>query len=163
MEQLWFYELPVFGRCGIKTNETHITGILLGREAVGENCGAETELSREAANQLKEYAEGKRRCFDLPLAVSGTDFQLRVWEKLRQIPWGEYRTYGQIAAMLGKPGASRAAGGAVGKNPLPILIPCHRVLGAGGALGGFRLGSDMKRRLLVLEGILLPDGKDEKF
>lgn len=112
----------------------------------------ETELLREAARQLSLYAEGKLREFDLPLSPKGTDFQKRVWQKLREIPYGETRSYKQLAEAVGDPNACRAVGGANGKNPIPVIIPCHRVIGADGSLGGFTSGIENKKRLLGLEG-----------
>jgi methylated-DNA-[protein]-cysteine S-methyltransferase len=109
----------------------------------------------EAALQLEEYARGERRRFELPLDLFGTDFERQVWRELRSIPFGATRTYGEVARALGAPGASRAVGRASGMNPLPLVVPCHRVLAAGGKLGGFSAGLGMKRRLLALEGVLL--------
>ena len=107
-------------------------------------------LLAEAARQLEEYFAGKRTMFALPLAAKGTDFQHAVWEQLRAIPYGETRTYGQIAAALGKPGAARAVGNACNKNNILIVIPCHRVCGKGN-LGGFALDMRIKETLLELE------------
>jgi len=149
----WFYDLPRLGRCGIETDGSHIVRVLLGQEAEGENLGQETVLTAETARQLAEYAAGERKQFDLPLLPAGTPFQRQVWAELLRIPLGKFCTYGELAARLGKPGAARAIGHAVGANPIPILIPCHRVLAAGGQLGGFRLGTDWKVRLLELEHI----------
>jgi O-6-methylguanine DNA methyltransferase len=108
-------------------------------------------LLGEAARQLGEYFAGVRRAFDLPLDLRGTPFQLRVWNALLRIPYGETRTYGQLAAALGQPGAARAVGAANGANPVGIIVPCHRVVAAGGGLGGFGGGLDRKRFLLALE------------
>lgn len=108
-------------------------------------------LLREAGSQLRAYFEGRLRIFDLPLVPEGTAFQQRVWQQLSGIPYGETRTYRDIAQALGKPGAARAVGQANGKNPLPILIPCHRVVAAGGVLGGYSSGLWRKRVLLKLE------------
>lgn len=108
-------------------------------------------ILNQAETQLREYFEGRRKVFDLPLAPSGTDFQLRVWAELRKIPYGETRTYGDIASALGKPKASRAVGGANNKNPLSILIPCHRVIGRDGSLIGYASGLDIKEKLLKME------------
>ncbi len=119
--------------------------------ACAEDGGAST-LLREARRQLEAYFAGALRAFDLPLRPKGTTFELAVWQALREIPYGQTRTYGQIAAQLGKPGASRAVGRACGKNPLLIVIPCHRVLGGGGKLTGFAAGLDVKRALLAMEG-----------
>lgn len=104
-----------------------------------------------ATAQLAEYFDGGRQAFDLPLAPLGTEFQVRVWEQLRQIPYGQTRSYGQIAAALGQPGASRAVGLANGRNPISIVVPCHRVVGASGALTGYAGGPERKRFLLDLE------------
>ena len=101
--------------------------------------------------QLEEYFAGLRREFDLPLSPAGTDFQLRVWRRLIQIPYGETTTYGALAADLGNPNASRAVGLANGSNPIPIVIPCHRVIGADGTLTGFGGGLPVKSALLELE------------
>ncbi|MGI6366413.1 MAG: methylated-DNA--[protein]-cysteine S-methyltransferase [Bacillota bacterium] len=107
----------------------------------------------QAALQVQEWFAGARTDFDLPLDLGGTEFQRAVWRQLRAIPRGEYRTYGEIARALGKPGAARAVGAACGANPLLLIIPCHRVLAKGGGLGGFSSGLDLKEQLLQLEGI----------
>ncbi|HEX6677148.1 MAG TPA: methylated-DNA--[protein]-cysteine S-methyltransferase [Actinomycetes bacterium] len=105
----------------------------------------------EAAEQLQDYLAGERTVFDLPVAVGGSDFQRRVWKVLAEIPYGHTTSYGRIAARLGRPSASRAVGLANGRNPLPIVLPCHRVVGASGALTGYGGGLDRKRWLLDLE------------
>ncbi len=109
-------------------------------------------LLQVAVRQISEYFAGARRAFELPLEPRGTPFQLRVWDLLVQIPYGETRTYGELAKLLNRPEASRAVGAANGSNPIPIVIPCHRVIGAGGALTGYGGGLDRKRFLLELEG-----------
>ena len=106
---------------------------------------------RDAAGQLRAYFAGELRDFDLPLAPRGTDFQRRVWSALREIPYGSTITYSELAAAVGRPGAARAAGAANGRNPLAVVIPCHRVIGAGGALTGYGGGLGRKRLLLDLE------------
>ncbi len=106
--------------------------------------------------QLIEYAAGKRRKFDVRLAPLGSPFQRRVWKELEKIPFGETRSYGEIARALGVPNASRAVGGANGSNPISIIVPCHRVIGSSGALTGYGGGLEMKRRLLELEGTQTP-------
>ena len=111
------------------------------------------DVLNHAVDQLREYFAGHRRVFDLPLEPRGTAFQKAVWEALRTIPFGETRSYGQLAQQLGSPTASRAVGAANGRNPLSIIIPCHRVIGANGTLTGFAGGLDAKRLLLQLEGI----------
>ncbi len=105
----------------------------------------------EAASQLDAYFAGKLRQFSLPLDLRGTPFQRRVWELLQEIPYGETRSYGQIARALGHPAASRAVGQAIGTNPVSIIVPCHRVIGAGGELVGYGGGLERKRALLDLE------------
>ena len=104
-----------------------------------------------AISQLQEYAAGTRTEFDLPIAPTGTDFQLAVWQALREIPYGETRSYGEIAARIGNPKASRGVGGACNKNRILLLIPCHRVIGKNGSLTGFGAGLDLKDALLNLE------------
>ncbi|MFE6782882.1 methylated-DNA--[protein]-cysteine S-methyltransferase [Streptomyces sp. NPDC057680] len=105
----------------------------------------------EAIRQLYAYFAGELTEFDLPLNLIGTPFQLRVWEGLLRIPYGETRTYGELAEELGNPGASRAVGLANGKNPVSIIVPCHRVVGASGSLTGYGGGLDRKQRLLAFE------------
>ena len=107
----------------------------------------------ETERQLGEYFAGKRRTFDVPLSFAGTDFQKRVWAALLAIPFGETRSYGEIAQQLGTPGASRAVGAANGRNPISIIAPCHRVVGANGKLTGFAGGLEAKAFLLDLERV----------
>jgi len=104
-----------------------------------------------AKEQLREYFDGTRREFDLPLDLRGTGFQLMVWRELARIPYGETISYGELARRIGQPDASRAVGAANGANPIPIVIPCHRVIGANGSLTGFGGGIETKKRLLALE------------
>ncbi|MBU2548150.1 MAG: methylated-DNA--[protein]-cysteine S-methyltransferase [Proteobacteria bacterium] len=109
----------------------------------------------EAGRQIREYLAGTRREFDLSLDLKGTDFQWRVWRALRDIPFGQTATYGEVARRLGLGrGAARAVGGACGANPAPLVVPCHRVLAAGGRLGGYSGGLPWKTWLLALEGRL---------
>lgn len=103
-------------------------------------------------DQLAEYFTGQRDSFEVDLDLRGTPFQIRVWKQLLRIPYGKLRTYGQVAKAMRKPGATRAVGQAAGHNPLPILVPCHRVIGKGGTLVGFAGGITTKARLLRLEG-----------
>lgn len=106
---------------------------------------------REALRQLGAYFAGELKTFDLPLLPQGTGFQQKVWAGLREIPYGETRSYGELARALGRPAASRAVGAANGRNPLPIVVPCHRVIGSDGSLTGFGGGLPVKRALLDLE------------
>lgn len=110
-----------------------------------------SDVSDLANMQLQEYFRGKRTAFDLPISLKGTPFQLAVWNSLLEIPYGEVRTYGQIAARLGNPKASRAVGQAANRNPLWIVVPCHRVIGRNASLTGYAGGLDMKHALLELE------------
>ena len=119
--------------------------------------GAHPVLDR-ARDQLSEYFRGERTAFDLPLAPRGTTFQRQVWLALAAIPYGETISYAALAARIGRPTASRAVGAANGRNPLPIVLPCHRVIGAGGDLTGFGGGLPVKRFLLELEGALPRQG-----
>ena len=111
-------------------------------------------LLERAKQQLGEYFAGERHAFDLPLAPQGTPFQRQVWETLATIGYGETLSYGQLAARIGRPSASRAVGAANGRNPLPIVLPCHRVIGADGSLAGFGGGLPTKQFLLSLERAL---------
>ncbi len=104
-----------------------------------------------AAIQIQEYFAGRRRHFSIPLALEGTPFQVRVWKALTEIPYGQTRTYGDIARLIGAPAAVRAVGLANGQNPLPIVVPCHRVIGKDGSLTGYGGGLNIKRALLDLE------------
>ena len=111
-------------------------------------------IAAEAERQLRAYFAGQLRRFDLPLDMRGTDFQLCVWRELEKIPYGETRSYSQIAAAINAPQAVRAVGAANGANPIPIIVPCHRVIGSSGKLVGYGGGLPLKKRLLALEGAL---------
>lgn len=151
MKSLWYYDYPI-GKIGIAAEDGYITRVLFAHE--GEPAGYElgrTPLIDKAATQLQEYFLGKRTEFDLPLSVAGTAFQRSVWRALQDIPWGETRSYKDIAVRIGNPKATRAVGGANHRNPIPIIIPCHRVVGSDGSLTGFGGGLPMKRQLLEIE------------
>ncbi len=105
----------------------------------------------EAARQLREYFDGERTEFDVPLGLAGTPFQQRVWAALRRIPYGETVSYGELATQIGQPGAARAVGLANGRNPIAIIVPCHRVVGSDGSLTGYGGGLERKRHLLAFE------------
>ena len=109
-----------------------------------------SKIAAQTLRELDEYFAGKRRTFSVRIAATGTPFQLAVWAALRSIPYGEVRTYGEVARMIGRPNAVRAVGGACHANPCPIITPCHRVVAANGA-GGFGGGLETKRKLLALE------------
>lgn len=118
---------------------------------LGEDFEENARVFKEVIEQLTQYFSGERRSFDLPLAPDGTDFQQRVWCELQQVPYGETTNYGEIAARMGNPRACRAVGLANGRNPIPIIIPCHRIIGKDGSLTGFGGGLKVKKQLLSLE------------
>lgn len=160
---IYFYN-SVIGGYGLEENAGLLTHFwfkpeipaIAGREGAEMNKFPEevyeTPLLREASGQLDAYFAGRLKVFSLPLAPKGTDFQQKVWNVLRQIPYGETRTYGEIALLAGNPKASRAVGMANNRNPLPVFIPCHRVIGTNGSLTGYAGGLDVKLKLLQLEG-----------
>lgn len=115
----------------------------------GKIC--ETELIKKTFVEIEEYLDGERKIFDIPINPQGTDFQKKVWKELKKIPYGKTATYGEIAEKIGNPKAQRAVGLANNRNPLPIIIPCHRVIGKNGSLTGYALGLDVKKILLDLE------------
>ena len=123
-------------------------------DGAGRAAPADAAL-RRCHQQLAEYFRGERRHFDLPLAAAGTPFQREVWLALRQIPYGQVRSYRELAVTIGRPRAVRAVGAANGRNPLPVVVPCHRVIGSDGSLTGFAGGLALKRSLLELEGVAL--------
>ena len=133
-----------------------LTRLYLPGGPVPRMASRETPLLAEGRAQLLSYLQGGRRAFSLPLAPAGTPFQQAVWAQLARIPYGSTLTYGQLAARVGNPKAVRAVGQANHRNPLPILLPCHRVVGKGGALTGYAGGVALKRALLELEGIACP-------
>ena len=149
MEKVFFYETPV-GKLCIGEEDGVIVRTTWSKIPT-EYILKETKLILQCKMQLDEYFRGERKTFDLPLAPKGTDFQKKVWNALQEIPYGETRTYGEIAAAVGNPKAARAVGMANHKNPIGIIIPCHRVVGADGKLVGYAGGMDKKEWLLQLE------------
>jgi len=127
-----------------------ITGVFFGPEPKGF-ARKETPLIKKTAIQIEEYLAGGRREFTVPVALRGTEFQMAVWNALKAIPYGETRSYKEIAAQAGRPKAARAAGMANHRNPVSIIVPCHRVIGSGGGLTGYGGGLPLKKRLLDLE------------
>ncbi|MEM0912329.1 MAG: methylated-DNA--[protein]-cysteine S-methyltransferase [Pseudomonadota bacterium] len=121
------------------------------RDSFDSDVANENAISQQGAQQLKEYFAGERRAFSLPLSPQGTTFQNKVWEQLCEVDYGKTASYLDIAKALGKPTASRAVGTANGKNPIAIIIPCHRIIGANGSLTGYAGGLDRKSFLLNLE------------
>jgi methylated-DNA-[protein]-cysteine S-methyltransferase len=123
---------------------------------------SETPLIKKAAMQLNEYFNKDRQNFDLPLTLRGTDFQIKVWTALQKIPYGETSSYGELAVMIGNPKACRAVGMANNRNPITIIIPCHRVIGHNGSLTGYGGGLELKQKLLDLETLTMLSGKGNK-
>ena len=151
------------GPLRLVTDGESLTGLYFAEHRhAPEDLGSEVDAAdaapvlRDAAAQLEEYFAGTRRDFDLPLAARGTDFQHRVWEQLARIPYGQTWSYGQLAAELGQPQASRAVGLANGRNPISIVVPCHRVVGSTGAITGYGGGVGRKQALLDLERGQIP-------
>lgn len=144
-----FYYNTLIGKLRIEEEDNVIVGVsvLDGNEL--EQGKKETDLIKTI--QLMEYFEGKRTTFDVPIRLEGTRFQTKVWEELRKIPYGETRSYGEIAKMVGVPKGARAVGGANHNNPILIIVPCHRVIGSSGSLVGFGAGIPVKEMLLKLE------------
>lgn len=135
------------------TDDGALIGLYLPDQAHPPACvGPAGPVLPGLAEQLAGYFSGELRAFDLPLSAAGTPFQLRVWTALRQVPYGSTTTYGALAASLGMPGGARAVGLATGRNPLCIVVPCHRVIGADGRLTGYAGGLARKQALLALEG-----------
>ena len=150
------------GTISVSASSAGIIGVCLGYGRVYDRqvdpCPAQDHL-KAAALQLEEYFAGERQEFHLPLDVCGTQFQQSVWQQAQLIPFAGTVTYGDIACRIDNPGAARAVGSALGANPVPLLIPCHRVIGAGGLLAGFSSGLATKRLLLGHEAGLLPRGQ----
>lgn len=141
------------GSLVLRTSNKGLVSIDRGKAArVKGEAKAESNLAL-AARELDAYFAGKLRKFTVPLDLQGTPFQLQVWSTLRKIPFGKAVSYGEEARMLGKPKAARAVGSANGRNPIPIIVPCHRVVAGDGSLGGYSAGLPMKRKLLALEGV----------
>ncbi|AWK50694.1 methylated-DNA--[protein]-cysteine methyltransferase [Clostridium beijerinckii] len=154
MKNIFYYNTKI-GRIGIEENGTAITKLDfinkdMEEEIIEEN---ETALLKKAINELNEYLDGNRSSFDLPLDPKGTEFQKKVWNALKEIPYGETRSYGEIAKIIGNEKAARAVGMANNKNPIAIIVPCHRVIGANGKLVGYAGGLDLKEKLLQLESM----------
>ena len=151
-----WYVNSILGTFRLEEEDNAICGLALCPDGVPEleplpRKVCETPLLQEAEEQLNEYFAGARMEFDLPLAPKGTAFQKAVWAEMCRIPYGETRTYGQLAAATGRPSARRAVGGACHSNPIAILQPCHRVVGRSGSLTGYAYGVEMKQYLLELE------------
>lgn len=135
------------GAITISERDGKIDGVYFGAFAKGQT----NQLLLEAKRQLEEYLSRDRIQFDLPILLCGTEFQKRIWEFLLTVPYGCTGTYKQAAEYAGCPKGARAAGGAIGRNPIAIIVPCHRIIGSGGGITGYRYGNDIKKELLELE------------
>ena len=166
MAQALLIDSPI-GTLQLIADERGLTHVAFAGQHLAVNgsgaCPAATAVLDAAAQQLDDYFSGRRRAFALPLNAAGTAFQRQVWDGLRRIPWGETRSYGELARCIGRERAVRAVGAANGRNPLPIVVPCHRVIGADGSLTGFAGGLPIKHQLLALEGVRLPLQRQERL
>lgn len=151
MNSFWSYDTDM-GKITVCCSDRAVTAIRFGEYNDSVFVKQETELSGQAYVQLQEYFRGKRKVFTVPVCLAGTDFQKKVWRELQKIPYGETRTYQQIAEAVGNEKACRAVGMANNRNPIVIMIPCHRVIGANGSLTGYAGGLEKKEALLRLEG-----------
>lgn len=151
MNNIFFYDTQ-YGKLAISDNGTEIIGIMIDEtfDSIGMKLW-ETELIRKAYVQIMEYFEGKRKVFEFPIEFCGTEFQNSVWKSLMNIPYGETRSYKEVAETIGKQNAFRAVGNAVGNNPILLVIPCHRVIRSDGKQGGFSAGVGLKKVLIELE------------
>ncbi|HKM09461.1 MAG TPA: methylated-DNA--[protein]-cysteine S-methyltransferase [Candidatus Methanomethylophilaceae archaeon] len=147
-----FTFMTVIGKVSVSEDgDGNICGVYLPNINLPIAEDRETDVISEAMNQIRRYFSGDRKTFDLPLSCEGTDFQRAVWSEISKIPYGETVSYSELAGRLGNPNSSRAVGAACGKNPLPIVVPCHRVVQASGNTGSYAGGSMMKKMLLDLE------------
>jgi methylated-DNA-[protein]-cysteine S-methyltransferase len=166
MKYIYFYKYQINNKFVIKlgiaedscktsgkaASKTAICGVFLNTVKAPKGYDKkETPLIKKAALQFGEYFKGKLKSFNLPLTMQGTDFQMKVWNALKNIPYGKTISYGELAAMIGNPKACRAVGMANNRNPIAIIVPCHRVIGHDGSLTGYGGGLELKQKLLELE------------
>jgi methylated-DNA-[protein]-cysteine S-methyltransferase len=156
-EKSWTSVSSPWGPLALAARDGAIVEVRFGPVPPGERRADASDVLLRAATEIAEYAAGSRRAFTVPVAPEGTEFQRRAWKVLQGIPWGETISYAEQARRMGRPTAVRAVGGANGRNPVPILVPCHRVIAADGSLGGFSGGLAHKKSLLTLEGAVMLD------
>ncbi|MFO0837849.1 MAG: methylated-DNA--[protein]-cysteine S-methyltransferase [Phycisphaerae bacterium] len=149
-------ESPI-GKLTLLADEDSIVRLDMGPTRINDSWQEGGATLKDATRQLRAYFDGKLRDFELPLSPRGTEFQRRVWRQLCKIPFGQAISYGQLASRCANPRASRAVGSANGRNPIGIIIPCHRVIASDGKLGGYSAGLDRKRWLLRHEGVAVAD------
>jgi methylated-DNA-[protein]-cysteine S-methyltransferase len=146
---VWDIVQTPLGPLTMRASEHGLTGLAFpGHAGALDEGGRDRDALAEAGRQLESWFAGERQAFDLPLDLAGTPFQRRVWDELLRVPYGETVTYGELAGRVGRADIVRAVGAAVGRTPVPIVVPCHRVLGADGSLTGYRGGLQRKRALL---------------
>jgi methylated-DNA-[protein]-cysteine S-methyltransferase len=151
MRKVHFFQTEL-GTIRVAENGEGVTGVYLpGEKGPEDGVEEETPLMKQAEKQIKEYLAGQRKEFTVRQSLEGTGFSRQVWEALQKIPYGQTRSYGEVAAMIDRPGAARAVGQANNRNPISIIIPCHRVIGADGKLVGYAAGLKIKKHLLELE------------
>lgn len=148
---VFFYKTEI-GEIGIEENSGFISNVYFGKENIPKDIEIkETDILREASIQLNKYINGELKGFNLPLSPKGTEFMNEVWNGLYEIPYGEVLTYKEMGEKVGRPKAARAVGLACNRNPIPIFIPCHRIVGSSGKLTGYLGGIDIKEKLLNIE------------
>ena len=146
------FESPI-GTISVSGEKNELTGVYLPGMPTPRSASKETPVRKMAEHQILEYLNGDRREFEIPYLFNGTAFQNAVWKKIVHIPYGSMVTYKDVAKAIGRPAAYQAVGNALHDNPLPLILPCHRVVGQKGELGGYVAGEELKYRLLVLEGL----------
>ncbi len=155
-EYVQHYLTDCVGWLELRVSDRGITSISFIKEPAAPMIGSAHSMMKKLTDELDRYFSGKLTAFSIPVAfTAGSPFQRRVWKQLTLVPYGETRSYADIARGVGNPSASRAVGGANGSNPVPIVIPCHRVIRADGSIGGYSSGIHIKRKLLELEGVVL--------
>lgn len=150
-----YFVLPWGGALELQADDDYLLSVSFSQQKVAPNQPVSSAILRQTIEQLEQFFAGKLDVFDLPLAPKGTAFQQQVWHGLQKIPFGQTWSYKDLAEAIGKPTAMRAVGNANGKNPWPIIVPCHRVVAHDGGLGGYTSGLENKKRLLDFEGVTL--------
>lgn len=154
MRKLFFYDHPLFDKIALVEEDEKITNMYIGTTPITEPfIYMETDLIKKAHEQLVEYFNKERESFDFPIALKGTTFQKKVWNVIEKIPYGQVITYQDVAKKIGQEKAYQAVGTALSKNPLPIFVPCHRVINSNGKFGNYKLGLEIKKYLLILEKV----------
>lgn len=150
-KKYYYHYATALGDITIVCNQNAVTAIAFDRQEINDAKNINTNLLDKTFHEIEEYLSGTRMQFDIPIELKGTDFQKKVWNALLSIPYGETRSYLQVAEIIDNPKACRAVGMANHKNPIPIIIPCHRVIGKNGSLVGYGGGLEIKEKLLEIE------------